>query len=52
MFVIEDMVTNAIKKMKQGKAGKPSAVIIAELSKIGGKRHSICNMRACELNHI
>ena len=36
IFVTENIVTEAIKKMKQGKAGRPSGVIV-EMIKAGGR---------------
>ena len=48
MFVAGDIVTDAIKKLKQGKAGEPLGVIV-EMIKTGGRETVI---RACESNHI
>ena len=44
------MVTDAKKKMKQGKSGGPSGVIHKMIRADG--RESYCDIRACESNHI
>ena len=44
------IVTETIKKMKQGKAGGPSGVIV-EIIKPGG-RDCYCDIRACKSIHI
>ena len=50
IFVTESIVTEVIKKMKQGKAGGPSGVIV-EIIKPGG-RDCYCDIRACKSIHI
>ena len=46
IFVVENMVTDAIKKMKQRKAGGPSRVIV-KMIKAGGKVTVTENFREC-----